>query len=192
MAIIKKLFIAFVAVLSANFVQAQQPYPAFAELLGYQKGLFSNKVTVTVDFGQATSFWKSTKESKIVDDNGQDIVFNSMVDAMNYMSKRGWKFLQAYVVTEGNQNSYHWLMSKQITDDSQITEGFNIRATFTGQPKPCYIITYLKRISTTQNWDVVKEERKCDLNSDELNSLMQEWRGQSNDQYIYECRVKKE
>ncbi len=35
-----------------------------------------------------------------------------MVDAMNYMGKRGWEFEQAYVVTIGNQNVYHWLLSK--------------------------------------------------------------------------------
>lgn len=37
-------------------VMAQEPYKVFCELLGTAK-LFSNKVTVTVDFGQETSFW---------------------------------------------------------------------------------------------------------------------------------------
>ncbi len=89
-------------------VVAQKPYKVFCELLGTGK-LFSNKVTVTVDFGQETSFWFGSSNQYLVDDNGKAIKFNSMVDAMNYMGKRGWEFEQAYVVTIGNQNVYHWL-----------------------------------------------------------------------------------
>jgi len=37
------------------------------------------------------------------------------------MGKKGWNFEQAYVVTIGNQNVYHWLMSKQVLDfDSEV------------------------------------------------------------------------
>lgn len=39
-----------------------------------------------------------------------------MVDAMNYMGALGWEFQQAYVVTTGQQNVYHWLMRKNFTD----------------------------------------------------------------------------
>lgn len=53
-----------------------------------------------------------------------------MVDAMNYMGKRGWEFEQAYVVTIGNQNVYHWLLSKEITQDEAINEDFNTKQTF--------------------------------------------------------------
>lgn len=43
----------------------------------------------------------------MVDETGKNIVFNSMVDAMNFMGKLGWEFEQAYVVTMGGQNVYH-------------------------------------------------------------------------------------
>lgn len=109
----------------ASGVQARK---AYAELLGQQKGLFSNKVKVSIDFGQNVSFWKSGSDNKLVDENGKDIVFNSMVDAMNFMGERGWEFVQAYVVTEGNQNVYHWLMTKEINSEEDIKAGFNVKA----------------------------------------------------------------
>ena len=47
-------------------VMAQEPYKVFCELLGTAK-LFSNKVTVTVDFGQETSFWLGASTQYMVD-----------------------------------------------------------------------------------------------------------------------------
>lgn len=94
----------------------------YCELLGTGR-FMSTKVTVTVDFGQDDQGWNA----RLVDENGKPISFNSMVDAMNYMGRIGWKFEQAYVVTSSNQNVYHWLLSKDITDDEMINEGFKTR-----------------------------------------------------------------
>ena len=38
--------------------------------------------------------------------------FPSMIEAMNFMSKNGWEFVQAYVTTSGNENVYRWLLKK--------------------------------------------------------------------------------
>jgi hypothetical protein len=40
-----------------------------------------------------------------------------MVDAMNYFGKQGWEFVQAYAVTMGNQNVYHWLLKKEVSEE---------------------------------------------------------------------------
>lgn len=82
----------------------------YCEILGTQKFL-STKVTVTVDFGQNTRFGEDTR---LRDETGKVIVFNSMVDAMNWMGGQGWEFVQAYVVTVQNQNVYHWLLKLDI------------------------------------------------------------------------------
>ena len=164
----------------------------YAELLGTEKGLFSNKVTVTVDFGQNVSFWKKASDSKIVDENGKDIVFNSMVDAMNFMGERGWLFQQAYVVTNGQQNVYHWLLYKDIAMDDEITDGFNVKADFKKAPGVTYIITLMKRPVTRDEWDIEQEYRKSISNQDELNQIIDEWKSKSSDKYIYDVQVKKE
>lgn len=56
-----------------------------------------------------------------------------MVDAMNWMGSQGWEFAQAYVVTMGGQNVYHWLLKKDIstlTDSEKelIKESFKTKA----------------------------------------------------------------
>ena len=51
-----------------------------------------------------------------------------MMEVLDYMSKRGWKVHTTYVITEsmGNQNVLHFLLEKQVTDDSQIDEGLEL------------------------------------------------------------------
>jgi hypothetical protein len=100
--------------------QAQKNY-VYCELVGTGKFL-SSKVNVKVDFGQKTSFFKGVQYLK--DEKGKLIEFNSMVDAMNYFGAQGWEFIQAYVVTDSSQNTYHWLLKKEISkeDVEQIEE----------------------------------------------------------------------
>jgi hypothetical protein len=33
-----------------------------------------------------------------------------MIDALNFMSKNGFEFVNAYAITMGNQNVYHYLL----------------------------------------------------------------------------------
>jgi hypothetical protein len=100
----------------------------YAELLGFGTNFFgANKnVVVNVDLGQYQSAFKSYS---LVDENGKSIKFNSMVAAMNYMGERGWKFVQTYVVTTSKQNVYHWLLYKDVTDQSQIYDGLMVSNT---------------------------------------------------------------
>jgi hypothetical protein len=36
-----------------------------------------------------------------------------MVDALNYMSEKGWECVQAYVTIHPNNNNTHWLLKKK-------------------------------------------------------------------------------
>jgi hypothetical protein len=92
----------------------------YSEIVGTEK-LLSKKVTVEIDFGQKTTlnFFGTTKGLKYIDPaTGKPVVFNSMVDAMNFMGKNGWEFIQAFAVTEGSgglaQNVYHFLLKRNI------------------------------------------------------------------------------
>ncbi len=80
----------------------------YCELVGIQKFL-STQVTVSVDYGQQTKFFQ---DNRLRDETGQIQSFNSMVDALNYMGSFGWEFVQAYVVNNGQQNVYRWLLKK--------------------------------------------------------------------------------
>ena len=79
----------------------------------------SNKVKITIDFGQMTRFWSMDgKLNKIVGEDGKAIKFNSMIDALNFFTKYGYTFLQAYTVTIKTQNVYHYLLTKS---DKQVS-----------------------------------------------------------------------
>ncbi len=89
----------------------------YCMILGYGR-FFSHKLTITIDFGQEIKIWgKGIFIPK--DENNKPIVFNSMIDAMNFMNLYGWLFVNAYVITEdlgilGKQNVYHWLLKRKL------------------------------------------------------------------------------
>ena len=105
-------FIAMVVFATMAFTEKTEDAQfVYCELLGTNK-FMSKKVTVVVDYGQQMKF---SKDHRIMDEStGKAKAFNSMVDAMNYMGQEGWEFAQAYVVTTGNTNVYHWLLKKKV------------------------------------------------------------------------------
>ena len=115
-------------------VQAQEqqdvkPYKVYCEIVATQK-IFSNKSTVELDFGQYSNFWSADRQ--LVDEQGKTISFNSALDAANYMARRGWDLEEVFIVqdmTKGDSGTprYHWVLSKIVTDDSQITEGLRTK-----------------------------------------------------------------
>lgn len=99
----------------------------FAELLGWNTNVFGlgSNAKVEVDFGEENwSGWRGNDgRNLLVDEEGKQIKFNSMIDAMNFMGERGWKFEAAYIVTVAGQNVIHWLMSKVIPMDGYARDG---------------------------------------------------------------------
>lgn len=103
--------------------------------LSCEEQIFSTKVKVSIDFGQSTSWLTSMSESRLVDRDGKEIKFNSMIDALNYLTQFGWRFAQAYVVPSGSggkdsmsiNSKTYWILYKDVDDYSQITEGFTTR-----------------------------------------------------------------
>lgn len=100
-------------------------YLSYITIQGTQKGLFSSKVSIEIDNG-AVSHGTLLGGNKLylVGDNGKKIVFNSMTDALNYLGKLGWKFEQAFVVTDKGQNVYSYIMSKVVSSDDEARKGF--------------------------------------------------------------------
>lgn len=126
----KKILFLMILLCSVLSISAQtETHNVYCELIGTQKFL-SAKCNVQIDFGQ-----NPYENSNLVDEKGKKLTFNSMVDAMNYMGKLGWKFESAYVVTVSNQNVYHWLLSKQISNGEQISDGFKTKEMFKEEHK---------------------------------------------------------
>ncbi|MES1222730.1 MAG: hypothetical protein ABUT20_44970 [Bacteroidota bacterium] len=73
--------------------------------------LLSNKVTIDIDFGEEKSFWR---DNRIKDYDGSLKKFNTIIDAMNFMGKEGWIFINAYPVHNANTEIFHFAFKKQF------------------------------------------------------------------------------
>lgn len=138
--IIAMLAIANVAIAQDNNLLSTQsndnatesPTYFYAEIVG-TANFGGNKIaSVNIDFGQAKKY---AEDTRLRNEDGSVKKFNSMVDAMNWMGSMGWEFVQAYVVTIGNQNVYHWLMKKNLQNMSpeeraSLTEAFATKKDF--------------------------------------------------------------
>ena len=112
----KKIALLSLLVFSFLFVKSQTKSFAYCELIGTQK-LLSTKMVVQVDYGQKTTFFEGV--DFIRDENGKRVDFNSMIDAMNFMGTQGWEFVQAYIVTSGQTQVYHWVLKREIGLEEQ-------------------------------------------------------------------------
>jgi hypothetical protein len=73
--------------------------------------LLSNRVTIDIDFGEEKSYWRDSRLKSI---DGILKKFNTVIDALNYMGKEGWKFINAYPVNNGSTTIYHFAFKKEF------------------------------------------------------------------------------
>jgi hypothetical protein len=76
-----------------------------------QGRLLSNKVTIDVDYGELRSYMS---DQRVRDEAGKIKKFNSVVDAMNYMGKQGWK-LQTSLLLGSGPFVYHYVFKKRFS-----------------------------------------------------------------------------
>ena len=84
----------------------------FIQIIGYQKGWLSEKVIINIDYGQKTSYF-GRRDQLIADNLGRVIEFHSMIDALNYLTKRGWIFVDNYPMVSNQGTAYHYLLKKK-------------------------------------------------------------------------------
>jgi hypothetical protein len=115
----KKFFITALLLASLTFqAQTVNDIPLkdinveYIEIVGYSK-FMSTKLKVALDFGQHTKMFSSGKETLLKDADGKVVEFNSMIDALNFMSENGYDFTTAYTVTDGDENIYHYILRKR-------------------------------------------------------------------------------
>lgn len=84
----------------------------YVQIVGTSK-MLSTKLIIQIDFGQRTKIFSARKETILKDELGKALDFNSMIDALNFMDQNGFEFVNAYTITVGNQNVYHYIMKKK-------------------------------------------------------------------------------
>ena len=58
-----------------------------------------------------------------------------MVDAGNYMSNKGWFFMQAYTSVYGSNVIVHWIFYKDAESPEKAIEGIMTKETYKKQEK---------------------------------------------------------
>lgn len=63
----------------------------------------------------------------LYDSKDKPLIFITGMDAVNYLSKRGWKLVSTYYETISDSESVHFVMEKMITNEKQVKEGLVMR-----------------------------------------------------------------
>jgi len=120
----KKILFAFLLSLlcvtasAQNYKNDGKPYAVYCQLISYET--FSGKTKVKI-------LWNNMKEeTALCDEKGEKIDLQNLIDAMNYMSKRGWEFVQC----ERYNDEYHYILKKQVTSDQEAKEGLYFQTDF--------------------------------------------------------------
>jgi hypothetical protein len=110
----KKALIISIVLLSSVVLNAQTDttkVEQYCQVIATPR-LLSNKVTIDIDFGDEKSFWR---DNRLKTDGGRLKKFNTVIDAMNYMGREGWIFINAYPVRMAETEIYHFAFKKQFT-----------------------------------------------------------------------------
>ena len=122
--IICVLFVLISAMYSADaqtIVAPEGKYEVFCDVMGNSSGF--GRVKAKLDMGRS----KTNDDYEYIYENGKKKKFNSMMEVLDYMAKRGWHLHSTFVVTQSaSQNVLHFLMVKFVSDDSQIDEGLEL------------------------------------------------------------------
>jgi hypothetical protein len=71
--------------------------------------------------------WGDSKsEVKLTNEKGKGLDFNNMIDVTNYLSKRGW----AYVESEVFRDAVYVVYKKSVTKDEEAKEGLYFDSDF--------------------------------------------------------------
>lgn len=114
----KFLFAVLFSVLAMANLNTQKT-EQYCEMTAQNK-LFSRKVTIDIDYGEERK-WISFKDTRVKDEMGKVKSFNSVVDALNFMGRAGWKLVNAFLVTENTTSVYHYVLKREF-DKSELTE----------------------------------------------------------------------
>jgi hypothetical protein len=83
----------------------------YVQVIGTGRSL-STKVDVEIDFGQETKSISFKNGTTIKDEKGKNMKFNSMMDALNFMSANGYSFQFAYTMNNEKDKAIYYILKK--------------------------------------------------------------------------------
>jgi hypothetical protein len=74
--------------------------------------LFTGKVVISVDYGEER---RSRRSLLVREENGKLMRFNSVIDALNYLGRNGWKIVNAFPLLDPTgPKQYQYLFKKEV------------------------------------------------------------------------------
>lgn len=107
------LFFTFWAATNAYSQTTSSPTEStflYCEIIGLRRNPIAS-LEVTVDYGTPPTRSKKNQPSTAAPARKED--FDSMVEAMNYLSRDGWELLQTYTETLEGRSISHWVLRKK-------------------------------------------------------------------------------
>lgn len=121
----KRPILLLLLLFTISTLAADEPRRVYCALSARHSSTSTTAISrVEVDYGQG----RLTK-NYLVDEYGNAIECHSITAIANMFARLGWEFEDSYVVGEENSRAV-WIMSKMVTSDSEITEGFTTRQMF--------------------------------------------------------------
>lgn len=113
----KLLILSLIGFTSYSFAQTVNDVPLkdidvdYVQIIGTGRSL-STKVNVEIDFGQETKSISFKNGTNIKDERGRNMKFNSMMDALNFMSANGFSFQFAYTMNDEKDKAIYYILKK--------------------------------------------------------------------------------
>ena len=87
----------------------------YFQILG--KITMSGKRTLKIDFGRDHGYWDK-KNVEIKDENGKEVKFSTMIDALNFFNKNGYELDQATAIANPSTNILVYILKKKSPKNS--------------------------------------------------------------------------
>ena len=118
----KQPILLLLALFTISTLMADEPYKVYCALSARHSETSTTAISrVEVDYGQ-----ERLTKNHLVDDYGRALQYNSITAVANLFSRLGWEFEDSYVAGEDGDRAV-WIMSKMVTSEDEITEGFTTR-----------------------------------------------------------------
>jgi hypothetical protein len=101
----------------ASFAQTVNDKPIaeidveYIQIVGTNR-LLSNKMNIELDFGQVNKLFIA-RDAQVKDASGKVVIFNSMMDALNFMSEAGYEFVNAHTTNLNNLITYYYILRRK-------------------------------------------------------------------------------
>ena len=117
----KKILPLIITLFYSIAIYGQKPRQAYCEIIVWSHQIMFN-AAVSFDFGM-----QSNNAVMLYDSKNQPLRFITGMDAVNYLSKRGWRLVSTYYESISESESAHYVMEKTITNEKQVKEGLVMR-----------------------------------------------------------------